>query len=280
MAAAGESDPVTTAPNRDLNALWLPLLRKLTDAHRSWGLWKNADSALEGHGDFDSTAPASLWSDITATFSEWATDNGYGPVAACRHVPGVLFLIALDEERSTFLELDVNARKYFRGWTVFRPEDLAPLMEIDERGFRRVRPGAEGVILLTQNGLKWGGRPDREGLRRKRVAEMLRSDPSGAHRAAELFGLARRPLERGIRRVAEGSWDRPAMLAVEARAVAGALREPSILLTRLQARRVKRLCPMLTTIFSEQRRISGDPHRWMASVAEGHEVHGVGRRSA
>ncbi len=266
-----------TAPNRDLPALWLPLLARLTDIHPAWGLWKNADSALQGQGDFDSTAPVSLWGDITAIFSEWAADNGYGPVVGCRHVPGVLFLIALDEERSSFLELDINARKYFRGWTVFRPEDLTPLMEIDERGFRRVRPGAEGVILLTQNGLKWGGRPDREGLRRRRVAEMLRSDPDGAHRAAELFGIARGPLERGIRRVTEGSWDGPAMLAVEARAVAGALMEPRILLTRLQAKRVKRLCPMLTTIFSEKRRIVGDPRRWMASVAEGHVAQGAGR---
>lgn len=278
MAEAGESDPVTAALNRDLHALWLPLLAQLTDAHPAWGLWKNADSALEGHGDFDSTAPASLWGDISQTFSEWAVGNGYGPVAACRHVPGVLFLIALDEERSTFLELDVNARKYFRGWTVFRPEDLAPLMEIDERGFRRVRPGAEGVILLTQNGLKWGGRPDLEGLRKRRVGEVLRSDPEGARRAAELFGVAQRPLERGIRRVTEGSWDRRAMLAVEARAVAGALMEPGILLTRFQAKRVKRRCPMLTAIFSDARRISGDPRRWLESVAEEHEVHGAGRR--
>jgi len=243
-------------------------------------LWKNADSALQGHGDFDSTAPSSLWDDITQTFSRWAADNGYGPVAACRHVPGVLFLIALDDERSTFLELDVNARKYFRGWTVFRPEDLAPLMEIDGRGFRRVRPGAEGVILLTQNGLKWGGRPDLEGLRKRRVGEILRSDPEGAHRAARLFGIAQGPLERGIGRVIEGTWDRGAMLAVEARALAGALAGPEVLLTRFQAKRIKKRCPMLTAIFSDGRRISGDPRRWLASVAEDHQVYDASRGSA
>ncbi|MFN2490196.1 MAG: hypothetical protein ABR529_10765 [Actinomycetota bacterium] len=256
----------------DLSSLWLPLLAHLTERFPRWGLWKNADRALAGHGDFDSTAPLEDWDAILAEFHAWAAGRGYGPVAACSHVAGVLFLIALDEKASTFLELDVNARKYFRGWTLFRPENLAPLMEIDERGFRRVRPGAEGVILLTQNGLRWGGRPDPAGLARKRVAELLRADPEGVRAAARLFGPTSGALVAAAEGVAAGGWNRRAMLTVEAWAVLRALAAPHILATRLSAKRVKKRCPVLRAIFADGRRTPRDVGAWLSAVAEEHPV--------
>jgi hypothetical protein len=263
---------VSVAPAPDLSARWLQLLGRLTERFPDWGLWKNADAALAGHGDFDSTAPASDWDEIGSEFAGWATANGYGPVAGCRHVPGVLFLVALDRERRALLELDVNGRKYFRGWTMFRPENLAPMMEIDSRGFRRVRPGTEGVILLVQNGLKWGGRPDPAGLARKKVAEILRRDPEGVRLAASLFAPAGGPALRAARAAAEGDWDRTAMLAVEARAVAGALAAPGVLWGRLRSRGIKQRCPLLRTIFADDRTLSGDADEWVSQVARSHRL--------
>lgn len=259
-----------------MSELWLPLLLRLTDRFPGWGLWKNGDAALQGHGDFDSTATEGHWDGITQEFALWAAANDLGPVAACRHVEGVLFLAALDETGSKLLELDVNARKYFRGWTMFEPGQLNPLMELDVRGFRRVRPGAEGVILLTQNGLRWGGRPDREGLARKRVGEFLRSDQEGVLLAARLFRPADKALVRAAESAARDDWNRAAMLTVEARAVLGAVSAPSILAGRVRAKRIKKHCPLLTTIFSDGRVVRGDTSRWLERVGAAGEVYELG----
>jgi hypothetical protein len=257
----------------DLVALWLPLLRRLTDRLPLWGLWKNADAALAGSGDFDSTAPKSDWDAIMGEVRAWAGENRLGPITTCRHVRGVLFILVLDQTHRTFLELDVNDRKYFRGWTMFRPPDLAPFMEIDERGFRRVNRGMEGVILLVQNGLRWGGRPHPAGMSKRRIAEVLAEDPDGVRRAAVLFGAARPPLVAGAEAVASGRWNRAAMLLVEAWAVLHALAAPGILLGRLWSRPVKRRCPLLRTIFLDDRRFPDDVQDWLRQVGRSHPVY-------
>jgi hypothetical protein len=256
---------------RDLPALWLPLLERLTHRYPSWGLWKNADDALQGRGDFDSTAPERDWDGITAEFASWAGAHGFGPVTGCREVAGVLFLVAVDPGSGTFFELDVNARKYWRGWTLFRPDDLAAVMEIDERGFRRVRPGAEGVILLVQNGLRWGGRPNEEGLRRKKVREALVSDPEGVGYTCELFGRAAGAVARGAEAVVRGQWDRRALLLAEGWALARAVLEPRVVLSRLEAKRVKKRCPVLRAVFDD-RRLPPDEDAWLRAVARSHPV--------
>jgi hypothetical protein len=258
-----------------MSALWLPLLVRLTERFPGWGLWKNGDAALQGHGDFDSMAEEEDWDAIIDEFSLWSAANDLGPVAACRHVKGVLFLAALDAVGSKILELDVLSRKYFRGWTVFRPQQLAPLMELDARGFRRVRPGAEGVILLTQNGLKWGGRRDAEGLTEKRVAEFLSSDFDGVIQSSKLFRPADKALIRAAESAARGDWDRAAMLTVETRAVLGALASPSILASRVRAKRVKKRCPLLVTIFSDGRAVRGETDDWIKRVADEGEIYGA-----
>ena len=263
---------MTSPAGHDLKAMWLPLLVRLTERFPEWGLWKNADAALAGDGDFDSTAPESDWDDITAEFSSWATEHNLDAVAACRQVRGALFLVAVDRRDATLFELDVIARKYFRGWTVFRPHDLKPMMEIDDRGFRRVRPGAEGVTLLTQNGLKWGGRRDEAELRRKRVVEFLASDPEGVAAASRLFGSAEDALLRAAQAVVSGGWDRRALLRVEARAVVAAFGDPAIVLSRVHAKRVKRRCRLLRTIFVDGRTIRGGVADWIAQVEREGEI--------
>ena len=262
--------------DESLAELWLPLLRRLTERFPDWGLWKNGDDALRGHGDFDSTAPPGDWDEITREFSRWAVSNKLGPVAVCRHVRGALFLAALDKNGSKLLELDVIARKYFRGWTVFQSQQLRPVMEMDENGYRRVRPGAEGVILLTQNGLKWGGRPDRDELERKRVVDFLQSDPEGVRATSKLFRPADKALIRAADSATRGEWSRASVMLVEARALLGAVGEPSIVLSRIQAKRVKKKCPLLVTIFSDGRHVRGAPDEWIKRVSEQGEIYVAG----
>ena len=86
----------------------------------------------------------------------------------------------------------------FRGSTLFVLEQLQPLTMMDDRGFRRVRPGAEGLLKLVLNGSRWGGRPNMEGLHTKHVVELLEQDPEGSELAAE--PVRSRP------RTGPGSW--------------------------------------------------------------------------
>jgi hypothetical protein len=146
-------------------------------------------------------------------------------------------------------------------------------MEIDERGFRRVTRSMEGVILLVQNGLRWGGRPNHAGMSKRRIAGLLAEDPDGVRRAAALFGGARPVLVAGAEAVARGRWNRKAMLLVEAWAVLHAVAAPWILLGRLWSRPVKRRCPLLRTIFREDRRFPDDVEDWLQQVCRTHPVH-------
>lgn len=185
-----------------------------------------------------------------------------------------MFILALDPSSSSFVELDVNAKKYFRGWTMFRSESLSPLMEIDQRGFRRLRPGAEGVMLLLGNGTKWGGRPNPAGLQRKRIPETLLRDPEGVKAtAATLFGSAGDALIRAAEKAAIGEWDQRKMLEVEAWAIANAAIEPRVVLGRLWAKRIKRMCPVLRTIFTDNRRKPVDLESWLNQVRKAHPVY-------
>lgn len=252
---------------------WLPLLRRLTAEVPSWGIWKNVDAALAGSGDVDSAAPESRWPAITEAFVAWAAERGLGPVIACTHPPHTLFLVAIDRERGTFEELDVLARKYFRGSTLFHAADLATLFELDGRGFRRIRPGAEGLILLVQNGARWGGRPDRSGLARRPIAELVSRDHEGVRMAARAFGLPEGPAAAAADAVASGGWDRRAVLALEAASLRHALREPRIILRRAWFRGIsKRACPVLASVFGAERRIEGDVDAWLRRAGAGHRV--------
>ena len=157
---------------------------------------------------------------------------------------------------------------------MFRAESLSPLMEIDERGFRRLRPGAEGIMLLLGNGTKWGGRPNPAGLQRKRIPEILLRDPEGVKAtAASLFGSAGSALVRAAEQAAIGQWDHRKMLEVEAWAIAKAVTEPRVAVSRLWAKPIKRICPVLRTIFTDNRRKPVDLDSWLNQVRKAHPVY-------
>ena len=123
----------------------LPLFRRLTTLSPASIAWKNADPALAGVGDVDWVAPSETWDAIVSEVRAWATQVGLGPVVVCRHIPDGMFVLALDAERE-FFQLDVRSRATYRGATVFRAHDLVPMAEMDPRGFRTLRPGAEGLL--------------------------------------------------------------------------------------------------------------------------------------
>lgn len=261
-----------TAPG-DRSALWLPLLRGLTAASPFWVVWKNVDSAFGGTGDIDAAAPEADWPIIEREFRRWAAEQDLGPVIVCRHIPGGLNLIAVPPAMPTLLELGVKARRIWRGATLFVLDDLKPLMVLDPRGFRRIRPGAEGLFKLLLNGTRWTGSPNEEQLRIKHVAELLRLDPEGARMAAFLFRPAQRVVLRAAERAADGDWDRGAILTIQALALLRALRSPSVAAKRARFRlRAKATCPVVSTLLRDHRRIPDDREGWLRRVAIDHPM--------
>jgi arylformamidase len=170
--------------------------------------------------------------------------------------------------------MGVKARRVWRGSTMFVLDDLLPMAEMDSRGFRRLRPGAEGVLKLLLNGTRRDGTANASALASKRVRELMASDPDGVAAAAALYGPARRALLRGAARVVRGGWDRRAMLTVQAWAVLRGLIEPRVLADRLYFRLGgSRRCPIAHAILAGGRRIPGDLDEWLQLVRREHIVH-------
>ncbi|MEO6859748.1 MAG: hypothetical protein ABI323_14385 [Solirubrobacteraceae bacterium] len=258
-------------PEVDREATWLDLLRSLTALSPAWMVWKNVDSALHGFGDVDSVAPRRDWPLLEREFRSWAFRHGLGPVIACPHAPNLLHLVALHRSEP-FFELDLSARKVFLGSTLFVAEDLSRLAITDGRGFRRIRPGAEGLLKLVNNGGQRDGRPNLDGLKRKRIPELLSSDPSGTRAAAFLFGPARRSIVALASAVVGGGWNRRAMLSVEAWFLGRAVLEPTSVLARIRFRRNRAWCPVLRAVFAG-RLVPGDSVEWLHAVERHHTVH-------
>ncbi len=254
--------------------LWLPLLRTLTAACPGWLVWKNVESALTGVGDIDAAAPVGEWPVVERCFREWAEEHGVGPVIVCRHIPGGLNLVAVPSDSATLLEMGVKNDKIWRGSPLFEYDDLRPLTDMDPRGFRRLRPGAEGLFKLMLNGSRWDGRPNDEGLRAKHVASLLRQDPEGARMAAKTFGPAERAAVAAAEGAAAGDWNRRAMLAVTAWALLRNLRRPVVLAQRLQFRLLaKQRCPVVAVLLGDERRIPADRDAWLRRASATHVVY-------
>jgi hypothetical protein len=248
---------------------WVPLLRRLTDISPLWGVWKNADAAISGQGDIDSASPSEDRALILGEFRVWADGHGYEPIFVCRHLPGSVVSVALRGERE-LIELQLCERATYRGCTLFAAKDLASLMSVDRRGFRRLREGSEALLLLFYNGVRWGGRPAVEAIERKGLADMMRRDLEGMEAATSLFGSQRAAALRLGRAVLDGQWDRRAALAVETWALARGPREPHLWLSRATYRlRGRRYCPLLPVLRSG-RHISGHVGRWLEQAEQAH----------
>jgi hypothetical protein len=270
VASASPQD-ASAVPPRVVD--WLPLLQRITIAIPSWLSWKNVESALSGTGDIDSVVPGDAWDSVTLEFRRWASEYGLGPVIECPHAPFLRHLVALSPTRPEFYELDLNRRKIYLGSTLFRPADLLPLTITDERGFRRLRPGAEGLLKLIQNGALHDGRPNEAALRTKSIRELISQDPEGARACARQFGKARGEVLRASDALVAGSWDRRAIAMVNAWCLLRAVAEPRSVLARIRFRINRRSCPVLKAVFEGQRRIPPDRDRWLAAVASNHIIY-------
>ena len=227
---------------------WVPLLRRLTELSPTWAVWKNADRAISISGDIDSVSPPADRAVLLQEFFRWASVNGMGPVFACHHLPGSVLGVALRDRRE-LVELQLCERAVFRGSTLFTARELVPLMMMDPREFRRLRPGSEGLLLLFHNALRRGGRASTHGEKAHRLLELMRRIPEGMEAATAIFG----PVREDARRVAVGalgdSWDRKSALRVEAWALARGIRDVPLLLTRAVYRaRSERYCPLLPVL--------------------------------
>lgn len=259
------------APDR--SALWIVLLRRLTNVSSTWLVWKNVESALEGVGDIDSAAAMSDWPLVEEQFFRWAHEFDLEPAIACRHIPGGLNLVAMPSWSKSFLELSVKENKIFRGSTLFVLADLLELAEMDARGFRRLRKGSEGLFKLVLNGSRWGGRENPDGLKRKNVAELLAIDSQGMRQAAKLFGPARGAVLALASRVISGEWNRRAMLFVEICALGRGIEHPITLARRAWFRTATtRRCPIVRSLLFDERRIPTDRRAWLDEVARNHRT--------
>jgi hypothetical protein len=248
-------------------APWLPLLRSLTSQTRTWAVWKSPASALAGEGDVDSVASEQDWPVVVREFRTWAREEGIGPVIHCRHFSGLLILVACAGERPTrLLQLDVYSRHLFRGAPVVGAGELVSLTELDEQGYRRLRPGAEALLLLIRR-LPRGGR-ELSPAARAPMVELLATDPTGAAQLAGLLGFP----PRALRTLQAGGWDRRSTLAFELRVASRLLVHPTELRAciALDYRRL-RGCSLVESL-EQGRRVEGDRSEWLSVVARTHLV--------
>jgi hypothetical protein len=252
--------------SNDSTSIWLPLLRTLTQTSPDWGVLKNADRALAGIGDVDSLAPEKDWARLERCHREWSSSNGATTAIACTHTSGVLILLAIAPGEGTLLELDLISTCYFRGSILLSAEQMRPLMRQDPRGFRRLRPGAEGVILLLQNGIRRGARADVAALARLRVRDLLREDPEGVAAAARVVGAPE--VLRAASAVREDEWATASVLLFEARAFGRSVfMQRGHLAKRIlwRTRQQRRVCPV-HRVLRDGRRVPSDLEGWLRAV--------------
>jgi hypothetical protein len=196
-------------------------------------------------------------------------------VIVCTHIPGGLNLVVPDADSPYLFEIGVKERKLFRGSALFTYEQLLPLVRMDERGFRSIVPGAEGVLKLLLNGTRRGGAKDPVSLHDKNVVELLRADPDGARKAVRAIGGMTAPaLQRAVDAAAAGEWARGAMAIVEARALLRMIAEPAMTVRRVRFVASRRSpCPVVHALLGNARRIPGDRDRWLSDVTRTHEQH-------
>lgn len=252
------------------STLWSPLLRRLTHEVPSWLVIKNAQAALDGVGDVDSMAATADWPIIEAIFRTWVRDEGLTELGICRHLWRGPNLVARDPSSPYLLVLDVKALRTFRGSPLITAADALALAVMDDAGFRRMRPGAEGVVKLLHNGTTRRGRPDRGGLARKGVVALLRADPVGADLAAAWVGLAAPALRRAIAAVVNGGWSQRDMTVVQAWCLARGLAHPGNPARQVRLRVTGERCPFVHITRHDHRRLPADSEAWVTAMRLAH----------
>lgn len=266
-APTSEDEPLTV----DRYELWHRLLVDLTEAAPNWGVAGNVDEGLSGDGDVDLVAPVDDWQAVERHFRAWAEAHGLSHVIACVHRPGVLELVALGAGEKPVYQIEVLGYRHFRGARLYRAEDLSATMEMDPRGWRRLRPGAAGVVKLLPNGVTWSGGLKWRGAKARRVLTLLRDDPEGVRLAAQAFGLVQGLVATAALRAGQGRWSRWRMSLIGLWAFVRGLGHPRSFLARAGFRLRAHRCELLATV-KDQELVQRDPEKWLARVAVEHEV--------
>jgi hypothetical protein len=141
-------------------------------------------------------------------------------------------------------------------------------MFMDNRGFRRLRSGAEGLLLLFFLGTRYGGRPAFDVLEKKGIVELLRADEVGAEAASSLFGVVEKPALRLARAVVQSGWDRRAALEVEVWAGARAIGHPRVASSRIAFRLRRGNNCLIWPVLLRGRRIEGDIDAWLSMASQ------------
>jgi len=225
-------------------AMCLDLLRRLARRDPLWAVHGNLDEAFTGEGDLDLLVPEDDWSLASLEVAAWARTTGSEPPVVCRHKPGTLVLAIRSARASEYLKIELLSHRFFRGALLYEARALSALIEDDDRGFTRLRPGTAGMIKLIPNGIRAAGRAKWPSDKVDRVAKLIAEDPEGAVRAAELFGWARPFARSAALALGRGQWRWSSFAVVELWAATRALRHPRVLLARLKHRRAPR-CSLL-----------------------------------
>ena len=249
----------------------LALLRALTRCSPLWTVWKSAESAVRATGDVDSLAPKEEWGAIIDTFAAWATAHDLGPVLECRHVPHALVLVALDRcEPAGLIQLDVASHTLHRGGTLASAGEFAPLTVVDPRGFRRLRPGAEGMLGLLSTGTLLRRPPDASD--RERLAALVRDDPEGVAAAARALGSRAGAARRAAAALCAGTWPQWELLQADLRTTGLLLRDPATLVAvAIFDLTQRRRCSVLVAL-RRGRRLAGDRYAWLTRAVRGHAL--------
>lgn len=251
---------------------WLPLLPRLSSTFPDWGVWKGLGGALAGTGDVDAVGSRAAWPAVSRLYEGWSLERGASAAITCHHVPGVVHLLALFRDLPWIAELDVCDEFYWRGSVLFTAKQLAPLMTQDPRGFRYLRPGARGLLLLLMNGVRRGGGSDDRALRDNGIERLLREDPLGVTEAAGLLGGGQTSALRLSAAVRKGRWRRRSSLLLEGRALLRSIADPRRTGARLRFRlTASRSCPVLVTV-REHRAVPQDSEAWLERVGLSHRV--------
>jgi hypothetical protein len=265
-APTSKDDPLTV----ERYELWRRLLDALSKASANWGVAGNIDEGLSGDGDVDLVAPVADWHDVEQHFRAWAEAQGLSPVVSCTHRPGVLELVALGDGAKPVYQVEVLGFRHFRGARLYRAEDLSVAMEMDPRGWRRLRPGAAGLVKLLPNGVTRSGGLKWRGPKAQRVLTLLRDDPDGVRLAASAFGLLQGLVASAALRAGQGRWSRWRMSLIGLLALVKGLSHPKSFLARAEFRGGHR-CELLATV-KDQELVRRDPEEWLARIAVEHDV--------
>ena len=185
-------------------------LRELCRRHPELLGWKNLDRALLGQGDIDAAAPRNRVAAIAADAVDLAPAIlGATHVIRCEHVADkLLHFFVQPQLLPQLLEFDLCTQpgRGLAPWA--SPSRLLALADMDDNGIRRIRPGAEAVVVLVYRGLSPRGSNGLTDDEMQFVTNRIAEDRTGAEQACRTLPPrpARSSLQRLVAGLAEGKW--------------------------------------------------------------------------